>query len=210
LEIQCSLHDILSNKPEELALGDWFTIAKQFVKTVLFLHLAGWVHKAIRSDNLLFFDKSDYSNLRLVGFEYSRQATSAQQTEGVADDLEFNLYRHPEVQGGSVPTTAKISYSPKHDIYSVGVVLLELGLKESMLNLLKTANSQPSYDHSGTAFMGFLIEQQVPKLGTVMGKTYMNVTMQCLDGSLLNEQERSLQESVYLKVFRPLEQYQVL
>lgn len=210
LEIQYSLHDILSNKPDELALGDWFTIARQFVKTVLFLHLAGWVHKAIWSDNLLFFDKSDYSNLRLVGFEYSRQATSAHQTEGVADDLEFNLYRHPELQGGYVPTTAKVSYSPKHDIYSVGVVLLEIGLRETALNLLNTAKSQPYYDHSGTAFMRFLIDQQVPKLGSVMGKTYMNLTMQCLDGSLLNDKERSLQESVYLKVFRPLEQYQVL
>lgn len=209
-EIQCSLHDILRNKSEDLALGDWFTIAREFVKTVLFLHLTGWVHKAIRSDNLLFFDKSDYSNLRLVGFEYSREATSAHQTEGVADDLEFNLYRHPELQGGFVPATSKVSYSPKHDIYSVGVVLLEIGLRETAWSLLSTAKGEPDYDHSGTAFSNFLISEQVPKLGRAMGKTYMNLTMQCLDGSLFREKGRTFQESVYLRVFRPLEQYRVL
>jgi len=209
-QIQHSLHDILKNQSDELALGDWFAIARQFVKTVLFLHLAGWVHKAIRSDNVLFFGQSDYSSLRLVGFEYSRQTSSAHQTEGVADDLEFNLYRHPKLQGGNLPATAKVSYSPIHDMYSVGVVLLELGLRETALSLLNTARSQPYYDHSGVAFRSFLINQQVPKLGRVMGKTYMNLTMCCLDGSLLDDKERSFPESVYLKVFRPLEQYRVL
>jgi hypothetical protein len=71
-ETQFSLHDILSNGSDELALDDWFIIAKQFVKTVLFLHMAGWLHKAIRSGNVLFFHCPDYANLRLVGFEYSR------------------------------------------------------------------------------------------------------------------------------------------
>jgi hypothetical protein len=87
--------------PDELALGDCFVMANNIVKTVLLLQKAGLVHKAIRSDNVLFCDNADYANFRMVDFEYSRQATSVQQTEGMTDDLEPTCVAAPTSRAGS-------------------------------------------------------------------------------------------------------------
>lgn len=102
---------------ESEKLGDWFIMAKHFVKQFFSsIWLDGCTRLFGAITCLFFFDKSDFSNLCLVGFKYSRQATSAQQTEGVADDLEFNLYQRPEVQGDICSNQSQISYSLKYDI----------------------------------------------------------------------------------------------
>lgn len=110
------------------------------------MHLAGWLHKGIRSDNTLFFAEDDgsfsYDQPFIVGFEYSREASAVAQTEGVTDDFEFNLYRHPDVQGlpavaqpvpsqpaASQPAASsnrsRIPFDYPHDHYSLGIMLLE-------------------------------------------------------------------------------------
>lgn len=98
-----TLSTILEGECESLDAGEWYQIAITFSRAVLFLHLTGWLHKGIRSDNLMFFVKTitalHTTSRTFVGFEYTREASSAGQTEGVDDDFEFNLYRHPEVQG---------------------------------------------------------------------------------------------------------------
>ncbi|KAF4540152.1 Het-s domain protein [Lasiodiplodia theobromae] len=50
------------------------------------------------------------------------------------NDLERNLYRHPDRQG-----RPKTSFSKLHDIYALGVVLLEIGLWEMALSLYQRA-----------------------------------------------------------------------
>ncbi|EMD60351.1 hypothetical protein COCSADRAFT_98758, partial [Bipolaris sorokiniana ND90Pr] len=46
---------------------------------LLYIHLAGWLHKGIRSDNILFFAENNggfsYDQSFVVGFEYSREAS---------------------------------------------------------------------------------------------------------------------------------------
>jgi len=205
-----SLHDIVDNSPDEPALGDWLAIAKNAVEAVLFLHMAGWLHKAIRSDNVLFFDAADYSNLRIVGFEYSRQAASAQQTEGTKDDLRFNLYRHPDVQSG-LANRQRVPFMARHDVYSLGIVLLEIGLRQTVSSLYRAAaKTLPAdADQSGQHFMRHLVEIQVPKLKGSMGNTYCDITCRCLEGSILDDQGKTEPEALYLGVLRPLERLRV-
>jgi hypothetical protein len=136
-----SLASMFNNADEDMFLDDRFATAHLMSHVVLFLHLAGWLHKGIWSDNILFFadGQANTNPVKpyLVGFEYSRERQS--QTEDVADDLEWNVYRHPDVQGlpqeplhpGKKCKEHKPqwpSFGPQHDIYSLGVVLLELGL----------------------------------------------------------------------------------
>jgi len=205
-----SLHDIL-NSPDELALDDWLGIAKNAAEAVLFLHMAGWLHKAIRSDNLLFFDSNDYSDLRIVGFEYSRQASSAQQTEGMKDDFDLNLYRHPDVQSGLANHSEKVSFIAKHDVYSLGIILLEIGLRQTVSSLYRAAAGtlQADADKSGWPFMRHLLGTQVVKLKGPMGKTYCGITRRCLEGNIFDDQGKTEPEALYLGVLRPLEQFRV-
>ena len=214
-----TLHATLESEANILAAGDWYDIARTTAKAVLFLHLAGWLHKGIRSDNLLFFqsenDDYQYDKPYLVGFEYSREATSAGQTEGVADDFEHNLYRHPDVQGLPIQSTPqavnpkRTSFSNVHDFYSLGLVLLEVGLRETAKAIQERASKDSAFgQYSAAKFRNWLLEKEVPKLGPKMGKGYRDATKLCLDGGL-NTGNRNPQEELYLKVVRVLDGYRV-
>lgn len=102
---------------------------------VIFTRLArskhNQVHKSFRSDNILFFPPStsalnDSATLNLdcpwiLGFESSRPEDDF--TDGRADSSPSrNIYRHPDRQMSPQKPFSKI-----HDIYALGVVLLEIG-----------------------------------------------------------------------------------
>lgn len=186
------------------------------------MHLAGWLHKGIRSDNVLFFAETDgsfsYDKPSIVGFEYSREATALAQTEGVTDGFEFNLCRQPDVQG--LPAAAqsvtsschanKIPFDYVHDQYSVGILLLELGLKESIKSVQQRASQIPGYvGHSPMQFRDHIHEHDVPKLASKIGKGYRDATKLCLTVGLVPTQSRSIQEQFYVQIVRALDDYRV-
>ena len=124
-----SLHSIMkSPSPNNLwPLAKRFSIAQSIAKSIGKFHADGWVHKSLRSQSVVFFqDREDKGRLLdapyLVDFEYSRPESGT--TFHVRDnDEEKNLYRHPDIQD-----LATSSFSKLHDIYSLGVVLLEIAL----------------------------------------------------------------------------------
>lgn len=72
----------------------------------------------------------------LVGFEYSRPDAHGEQTENVVDKEGHKFYRHPEARAVPVadvqqPLGGAGRYSKVYDIYSLGVILMELGLFKS-------------------------------------------------------------------------------
>lgn len=114
---------------------DKLHIALALCRNILNLHASGWVHRNIRSQNIILVPvnhntaSSDQSKdviqnytQYLKGFEFSRSET--RKSSGRANfDPDKNLYRHLERQ--NVPDTRSIKI---HDLYAVGVVLLEIGL----------------------------------------------------------------------------------
>ena len=97
------------------------------------------VHESFRSENILFFPStaSDVDGNRLnevskdvdltrpliFGFEFSRPDSFF--SAGFIDTCpDRDVYRHPERQGQPLTTFKKI-----HDIYSLGIVLLEIGMQ---------------------------------------------------------------------------------
>lgn len=160
-------------------------------------------------------DNVDLKTPYIVGFEYSRERNANNQTEGVLDDLEFNLYRHPEVQGlpeepkekedEKTPHLSRPPYSQKHDVYSLGVILLEIGLLKSALEILKDAEMDQQYgSHSAQKFSAWLIEKEIPKLGRLMGTTYRDATMHCLTGSFASDLKMTAETGLYTSVLRSL------
>ena len=91
----------------------------------MLVHASAFVHKNIRPETIVVVEeKGDAENKWpfLIGFERFRLA------EG-DNSWEKNLYRHPSRQGARPDE----DYMMQHDIYSLGVCLLEIGLWSFLL-----------------------------------------------------------------------------
>lgn len=124
-----SLRTYLSSSLE-LTLTERFELAKQMAKSISYVHTLGFVHKNLRPETVLGFPKigSGSDLFFLVGFENIRTADGRTLRSGDST-WEKNLYRHPHRQG----LNPEDIYTMQHDIYSLGVCLLEVGLWESFL-----------------------------------------------------------------------------
>ena len=123
------------------SLSDRLYIAKNLAKSISFVHTFGFVHKNVRPENILLStDKaSSLGHSFLVGFEQFRAAEG--HTLAFGDTAwEKNLYRHPRRQGPKPDDY----YIMQHDIYSLGVCLLEVGLWESFVLYKEDGSCVPS------------------------------------------------------------------
>jgi len=125
-----SLRSILKSADVNLSLSDRFRVALQLATSVSYIHMYGFVHKNIRPETVLIFQnqKSPLGASFLLGFERFRLADGRTMLFGDCA-WEKNLYRHPRRQG----LTPEEDYTMQHDIYSLGVCLLEIGLWESFV-----------------------------------------------------------------------------
>lgn len=120
-------------------LDDRFALAKQLAKSVMFIHSSGFVHKNIRPETILIFRDHDTRELRafLTGFQNFRLAEGKTIYQG-DDNWRKNIYRHPTRQG----VKPEADYVMQHDIYSLGVCLLEIGMGTSFV-LQNAENNNP-------------------------------------------------------------------
>ncbi|KAI0873146.1 hypothetical protein GGS24DRAFT_464971 [Hypoxylon argillaceum] len=118
-------------RPIPVSLSTVIRIAKQLVRSIHYVHTCGFVHKNVRPENILIFPSVEDTSLGqsfLIGFTDFRNANF--QTNLYGDSAwHRNLYRHPQRQGAFVLER----YIMQHDIYSLGVCLLEIGLWRSFV-----------------------------------------------------------------------------
>ena len=100
------------------------------------------MHKNIRPETILSFGKREDDALPhtafLIGYQVVRDAYG--RTRPVADlKPEANIYRHPQRLGNEVEY-----FVMQHDIYSLGVCLLEIGLWESYVAYDADGAARPS------------------------------------------------------------------
>ena len=121
-------------------LSDRFRLATQLAQGVCSLHTFGMVHKSIRPENIILFQdqESVLGSTFLLGFEKVRMEEGPTMLTGDAN-WEKNLYRHPQRQGFKLQDR----YIMQHDIYSLGVCLLEIGLWTSFVEYAHP-NSNPA------------------------------------------------------------------
>ncbi|KAF8417358.1 hypothetical protein EV426DRAFT_623739 [Tirmania nivea] len=126
-----SLREVLLTS-ERYPLEKTLALGRQLSKSVMFVHTSSFVHKNIRPETILILSKAGPSGSIavpfLVGFEQFRPEDGATYMKGDSA-WEKDLYRHPTRQGLS----PEDSYRMQHDIYSLGVILLEIGLWESLV-----------------------------------------------------------------------------
>lgn len=131
VEVIQSLRQLLLDSDEHISLSRKIRIAKELTKSVISVHTFNFVHKNIRPESVLCFEdaSSSQSKAFLAGFDDFRSADGSTNLEG--DMLwERNVYRHP-LRQCEHPVEA---YKMQHDIYSLGVCLLEIGLWESFVD----------------------------------------------------------------------------
>ncbi len=168
-----------------------FALARDLCQTILNLHECGWLHKDIRSRNIILVPQglitaeNPSSNedrkfvLYLKGFEFSRPEQGRSSLKANFDPNVI-LYRHPERQGA--PTKY---FDKEHDIYAVGVVLLEIGLWRTVTSLFKKridrvlqgkANMEPEDVRKE------LLKLAREYLPIEMGTKYCQAVQTCLSG----------------------------
>ena len=182
-----SLRALLLAGEADHSLSDRLSIAKDLAKSVSFVHTFGFVHKNIRPENILLSTSTSASlgSSYLVGFEAFRNAEGHTLRRG-DDSWERNLYRHPRRQGASPDEY----YIMQHDICSLGVCLLELGLWESFVlyndfdpsgpspTLLALSENQSVSEAASTKDV--LVSLAWADLPKRMGSRYARVVQTCL------------------------------
>ncbi|KAK8859617.1 serine threonine kinase 33 [Apiospora arundinis] len=119
-----------------------FILPRMLAKSVYYVHSHNLVHKAIRPESIVMFHPmSSEPNAprypEVIGFpyltdwRYTRKTIDASSLS-TESDWTISLYQHPERQAG-FGGIAESKYNIGHDIYSLGVCFLEIGLWESFI-----------------------------------------------------------------------------
>ncbi|CAI6337835.1 unnamed protein product [Periconia digitata] len=172
-----SLLDAYRLKDYRPTLGERFRLAHSLSRALSELQLVQWVHKSFRSENILLFPnpepRLEVSQPWVMGFEFSRPEFDF--SSGRADDdVARNVYRHPERQKQPQKPFTKI-----HDIYSLGVVLLEIGLWRPVLTL--TTDGFKRVKDAWTV-QEYLVKKAERSLPREVGEHYKQCVSRCLAG----------------------------
>ncbi|KAL8692907.1 MAG: hypothetical protein Q9218_002165 [Villophora microphyllina] len=199
------------------SLEDRFRLAFSLTSTLLHLHAKGLLHRNINSKNIIFFpneemEVSSGAKPWKNGIIRRPFLTSFDQcTEDVYVETEepfiSNIYRHPHSERG-----LRSMYKPHYDVYSLGLILLEVGLWMPISKLWKTRYTRAN-------FKSRLQTIYTRKLAGKCGSNYKKVVEFCLtlgdetsipEGSDKPHSEKadlfsSTQNSLYWKAFKVLE-----
>ncbi|KAH7136337.1 kinase-like domain-containing protein [Dactylonectria macrodidyma] len=156
------------------SLGDRFNLANQLASSVLEFHKVGWMHKAICPHHVAFFPKKTCSPLLwirkgyIIGFNHSRKNDPKSFTEGPSVHNPAEKYQHFQYHGDQ-------EYVQAFDYYSLGLVLLEIGLWKLLEDQITGWKYASSLD-----MRHMLLERRVALLAHHMGTKYCEAVQACL------------------------------
>ncbi|RMD43372.1 hypothetical protein DV735_g1770, partial [Chaetothyriales sp. CBS 134920] len=160
-------------------LENRFRLAYNLLISVLGYLAHGDSHRHVSSNNILLMPNADDRTQSSAGsggkkFDVrsgfllqSGQDLVSGQTP--SEPVESEMYRHPEYD-----LTKPESFIPAFDIYSLGLVLLEIGVWVPLSRMWK-----PDYDRR--IFMVRVQRLYTPKLASKMGSKYMRLVQRCLN-----------------------------
>jgi hypothetical protein len=175
-------------------LGERFQLARKIATSIHSFQSTDWVHKDVNSSNILFFPDPSTGACPLslpfvTGFEYSRPDEVGEFTEKPANsDLDL-LYRHPDYSGDK-------GFKRRYDLYSLGIVLFEIGAWSSVQEVRKRTSSIDDY-------RTILLSKYVPRLGQTVGAIYRDSVLACLSGDLGDGDSQSIEaRREFLRAFQ--------
>lgn len=192
-------------------LEDRFNLALALAETVFRLHMSGWLHRCIGAHNVLFFGGGEEAGSAdereskvnglgepfLTGFGFSREDVDVAVTETVLEEPSIGRYRHPGCQG-----PFRGGFKAKHDLYSLGMVLLEIGLWKPFDRPPLYNTSIPAWENKNNIIRRHLSGS----LAHHTGSLYEDIVRACLNGDFgcdLSD-DAARQQRVYDIVLEPL------
>jgi serine/threonine protein kinase len=208
----CSLSSLIENirdQEQRPSLGDKFQLAKSLAACVYEWHKVNWLHKAISAFNVILFphafDSPAASVVQpfVIGFNHSRPEERSAFSLGPPTNPAQMDYCHPEyLKKGS-------GYRREYDYYSLGMVLLEIGLWRTIRSLSTKFTAD---DQSPEKLREYLLKNHVTRLHTRMGKFYQDAVRTCLtfdirtdprkEGSSLNDVLEAFEHKVVAVIRR--------
>ncbi|KAF7930904.1 hypothetical protein EAE99_004154 [Botrytis elliptica] len=167
-----------------ISVTDRLQVARELCKTLLAFHTAGWLHKDIRSDNVMFFRENGWSMPYVTGFSFARQDSPSEISEQPSKEPLADIYRHPHALGE--PST---SFQKHMDMYSLGLLLLELAEWKALKHIVakcvevRKVDSNVGVRLDNIAEIPKWLDQHVVATGKLnfrMGDIYADVAHTCL------------------------------
>lgn len=191
-----SLHALIKDSSVEVpSLTDRITLMKLVSETVERLHAVDWLHKGLRSANILLFPdprkggEINYADPFISGFDYSRPASNEDLTERPRDNPSADIYRHPSVQhkGNREDASGRESYKKSFDLYSLGIVLFEIANWKTIDQILNIDLNNPRLKPKDTWDVKVRLLDREPQhlrsIKSYLGNTVEGVIRCCLEGA---------------------------
>ncbi|KAK6513882.1 hypothetical protein TWF506_008313 [Arthrobotrys conoides] len=179
---------------ERPSLGSRFNLALSLAISLSGFHKVGWLHKSISASNvlLLISPKEAESTVAstwltdsyLIGFNRSREDDELAFTLGQTRYEQVTQYYHPDYARTSHPHPP---YRLHYDYYSLGLVLLEIGMWESLSTLVKGVGESSRRKNTSTStryheMRDYIVQKRLIMLGHTMGEEYQSAVQACLSG----------------------------
>lgn len=201
-----ALLDLLS-ETKKPSLTTRVQMGRLLASSIWYLHATQWLHKGLRSQNVVFERPADSNTLQkaellpfvLCGFDYSRPAAIDETTERPVGNPWHELYRHPKTQF-DFPREGRRGFRKLYDIYSLGVVLYEIGMWRPvhiLLGIEPVASAQgPRIRTSVVKAVRsqLLAQEHLDELQAQTGSVYAACVRSCLSGDFTAEDD-GLRES---------------
>ena len=182
-----SLRNLVKCKEKPL-LTERISLAKTLSNSLMSLHSVNWLHKSLRSHNVIFFPSEDgtvdYTSPFLSGFGYSRPAFRRDMTEIPSQNPEHDMYRHPKMQGFG-PWEEGPGFKRTFDIYSLGVILIEIANWQTIDEILQLGDLSLLENHDLKKIQNRLLDEPkyVYAVGSNAGRRFQDATLCCVKGA---------------------------
>jgi hypothetical protein len=170
-----SLHNSNSATPP---LEDRFRLAFTLALTFSKIHGDRFVHSEVNSSNILVFRKNRRQSANSRALQYALRSPvicsfdlfSEYDTEPAKTMQALNIYRHPEDPKATGDKSRE--YGPQFDLYSLGLILLEIGLWQPLSDLWKTKYTLADFKQR-------VEDVYIRRLASKCGTAYMQVVRDC-------------------------------
>lgn len=182
------------------ALGERFRLALTLAITFSYFHAAGWLHKGLNAESILFFNEAKTKDINItrpfiIGFQFSRPDDQISQSRGPLENEAFTQYYHPDAHKG---------FNKPMDLYGLGVILCEIGHWVLMSDRVQNSRHKSKLINR-TAWRDFMISSILQDLGWRMGTQYQSAVKTLLSADLPKASGDQVFALKYLQdIIRPL------
>lgn len=156
------------------------TLAHAIAQCLMYLHSVNWLHKSFRSSSVVFFTPPGrdpvYTSPIVSGFDYARPDLPGEMTEKPKTLTTHDIYRHP-----SILSQPNLRSAKAHDIYSLGIVLVEIAYWQSIDKVVKLPEDSRAASSKIKKVKGtILAEEFLDTIEQKAGEMYRQVVQRCL------------------------------